>query len=117
MSIISIARPASNQTQRDGSRQRPAKSSDDYTDVVAILNDRWRVIACRHGVQWMLQHRNREETVAGDVWRGRSYCRTKEALIRCCDEHAGQIDPAARLTLVALPERIEPNVSQIEVTS
>ncbi len=43
--------------------------------------------------------------------------RTKEALIRCCDEHAGQIDPAARLTLVALPERIESNISPIEVTS
>jgi len=60
---------------------RPAESADSYP-VVVRLNGRWRVIACRHGVQWILQYRNRAETVARDVWRGRSYCRTREALIR-----------------------------------
>jgi hypothetical protein len=53
-----------------------------------------------------LQYRNRAETVARHVWRGRSYCRTKEALIRCRDEFASQIDPATRMPLAALPERI-----------
>jgi hypothetical protein len=64
------------------------------------------VIERRHGIQWILQRRNQAETVARHVWRGRSYCRPKEALNRCCDEHAGQIDPAARMMLEALPERI-----------
>lgn len=94
-----------------------AESDDSYPRVIAILNRGWRVIECRHGIQWILQRRNRAETVARHVWRGRSYCSTKEALIRCCDEHAGQIDPAARLTLMALPERIESNISPIEVTT
>jgi hypothetical protein len=96
-----------------------AESDDSYAHVVTILNGGWRVIECRHGIQWILQYRNRAETVARHVWRGRSYCRTKEALIRCCDKHAGRIDPAARTTLGALPERIDSekqNVPQTEVT-
>jgi hypothetical protein len=97
-----------------------AESDDSYPATVAVLNSAWRVIACRHGIQWILQRRNRAKTVARHVWRGRSYCRTKEALIRCCDEHAGQIDPAARMTLEALPERINSETQdsfQIEVAS
>jgi hypothetical protein len=97
-----------------------AESDDSYPSALAVLNSSWRVIICRHRTQWILQYRNRAETVARHVWRGRSFCRTKEALIRCCDEHAGQIDPAARMTLAALPQRITSeiqNVSQIEVAS
>lgn len=88
-------------------RGRRPKSSDEYTDLVANLNDRWRVIGCRDGVQWILQYRNRRhgaETVAKDVWRGRSYCRTKEALIRVCDTHTGGINKEARDILAGLPE-------------
>jgi hypothetical protein len=86
---------------------RRAESSNDYPDVVTILNHRWRVITCRHGIQWILQYRNRAETVARDSWRGRSYCRTKEALIRVCDAHAGCITPESRAVLDALPGRLE----------
>jgi hypothetical protein len=76
--------------------------------VVALLNPGWRVIACRDGVQWILQHRARPEvTDRLDVWAGRSFCRTKEALLRVCREHAGTIDPAAQVILSALPDRIE----------
>jgi hypothetical protein len=97
-----------------------AESDDSYPATVVVLNRGWRVIECRHGIQWILQRRNRAETVARHVWHGRSYCRTKEALIRCCDEHADQINPAAPRTLGALPDRIDSemqSVSQIEVTS
>jgi hypothetical protein len=86
-----------------------AESDNSYPFVV-VLNSGSRVIECRHGFQWTLQHRNRAETVARHVWRGQSYCRTKEALIRCCDEHADQIDPAANVILAALPERLQPDL-------
>ena len=82
---------------------RLAESDDSYPRVVAILNGQWRVIECRDRIQWFLQRRNRAKSVAKHAWRGRSYCRTREALIRCCNEHAGQIDPAARKTLEGLP--------------
>lgn len=88
------------------SSHRISESSDDYSDVVVLLNDRWRVIECRHGIQWIFQHRNRSETVSTGDWRGRSYCRTRQALRRCCDDHAGEIGPLARNILSALPERI-----------
>jgi hypothetical protein len=45
------------------------------------------------GIQWMLQVR------AGTGWRSRSFCQTREALIRCC---GGEQHPA----LLALPARI-----------
>jgi hypothetical protein len=81
------------------------ESSEAYPSIK--LNDRWRVIVCRDGIQWILQHRNRAETVSTNDWRGRSYFRTKEALIRSCDRFCGLIDPSAIAVLEALPERIE----------
>jgi hypothetical protein len=103
-SYISAARQAT----------RPAESGDRYP-VVAILNERFRVIRCRDGIQWVLQHRNvaagtggnRPETISTGDWRGRSYPRTREALIRCCCEHAGDINPVAVVALLALPERVK----------
>ena len=97
-----------------------AESDDSYPGVVAILNSGWRVIECRHGIQWIMQYRNRVETVARHVWRGGSYCRTREALIRCCDAHAGQVGLAARTILAALPERLNSEIQnsiQIKETS
>jgi hypothetical protein len=81
-----------------------AESDEEYPCIIR-LNRRWRVIECRDGIQWIIQARNRAETVARYVWRGRSYCRTQEALIRCCDRYAGALDPAAVAALRALPER------------
>ena len=83
------------------------ESSDSYGDVVAVLNPKWRVIRCRDGIQWILQSRD-SATAANGVWRGRSYCRTKEALLRVCAKHAGEINPTAAAILVALPDWIEP---------
>ena len=81
------------------------ESSDGYSRVVAILNGKWRVIECRDRVQWILQSRDSPKPEAG-LWRGRSYCRTKEALLRVCAAHAGKIAAAA---LAALPDWIEPS--------
>ena len=65
-----------------------------------------RVIECSHGIQWILQYRGRTETMATSRWRGRSYCRTLEALIGCCHAHAGEIEPSASIILAELPARI-----------
>jgi hypothetical protein len=82
------------------------------------LNAGWRVIVCRDGIQWVLQARNGTATVSSSDWRGRSYCRTREALIRCSDLEAGAIDPAAAAVLAALPWRIgEPLVERAPASS
>ncbi|MBR1212055.1 hypothetical protein [Bradyrhizobium sp. JYMT SZCCT0180] len=82
------------------------ETADDYPRIVAVLNSAWRVIECRDGLQWILQRRGSPERARGDDWRGRSYCRTKEALLRCTREYAGEIEPDAHTVLVALPARI-----------
>ncbi len=79
------------------------ESSDSYGDVVAVLNHKWRVIRCRDNVQWVLQSRD-SATAAKGVWRGRSHCGTKEALLRVCAAHAGELDPTAVGLLAELPE-------------
>jgi hypothetical protein len=54
---------------------RPHESSDDYPAVVAILDDRTRVIECANGIQWIIQRRQ------GRIWQGKYYCRTKAGLL------------------------------------
>jgi hypothetical protein len=83
------------------------ETADAYSGFVVQLNPDWRVVACRDRVQWILQRRGSPEKPRRDDWRGRSYCRTREALIRCTREHAGHIVPAALAILSALPERID----------
>ena len=83
-----------------------SESSDDHP-VLVTLNGRWRVIACRHGIQWILQYRNRAETVARDVWRGRSYCHQKRAnrrmasARRCASAHQEQAPVCTDLQTVS----------------
>jgi hypothetical protein len=81
----------------------PWGEENDTYPVVASLNDRWRVIVCKNSIQWVLQQRRGGR----NHWRGRSYCLTREALIRCSHEHAGTIAGDALVILLRLPERIE----------
>jgi hypothetical protein len=89
-----------------------SESSEGYAGVIARLNPRWRIIECRHRIQWILQYRASAETYPTSNWKGRSFCRTREALLRCCREHAGVIDPTAAAVLAALPERIDAPLTQ-----
>jgi hypothetical protein len=84
------------------------ESADDYHRVVAVLNDGWRVIECRDGIQWILQRRAGERHGMAR-WDSRSYCQTSEALNRVCRASAGAIDPAAVAVLTSLPSMIEPD--------
>lgn len=121
---------------------RRSETSDDYPGVVAVLNSRWRVVACAgavplQGIQWILQGRGKQgrsssETSPTADWRGRSFCRTKEALIRpgaapwgprkLCHTHCRKarlpIDPQALAILAALPDRFpEIGMKDIPITS
>lgn len=87
-----------------------SEEADDYCAIVARLNDSWRVIAGSCGIQWVLQHGYPDKNHGGMRWRGRSFCRTREALIRLCraqkaGPNVGPIDPVASAILDALPER------------
>jgi hypothetical protein len=95
-----------------------SEEADDYGAVVALLNDSWRVIACRAGIQWILQRRAGERH-GRPRWESRSYCRTKEALLRLSGPQkagpdVGQIAPVARAILEALPDRFPERLNNDE---
>ena len=83
-----------------------SEEADNHRAIVARLNDNWRVIVCAAGIQWILQRRSGKRHGRAR-WEGRSFCRTREALIRVSREHAGAVDPAAAAILAALQERID----------
>jgi hypothetical protein len=76
---------------------RCAECQDTYPALV-YLTDKVRVIECRDRLQWIVQCRR---SVCPKSWRGVSFFRTRESLLRC----AGRADPAAMARLRALPER------------
>jgi hypothetical protein len=70
--------------------------------VLAQLSDRWRVIY--DPLQWVLQRKESEERQKSSGWNNRSYCATKEGLIRRIRESCSEVDIAALATIKALPE-------------
>jgi hypothetical protein len=72
---------------------------NDAYPTIARLDDRWRVIACRQSIQWILQRQR------GGYWRGYWFCRTREALVRGARQHAGPINGDTLVILLRLPER------------
>ena len=78
-------------------RLRAEENSDDRP-VIAVLNDRWRVVECPGGIQWILQYRS-----GPTLWEGRYFCRSREGLLQCVREHAGEIGGDALVFLLRLP--------------
>ena len=99
--IQADTRPAGKSSVAHLSRPTFGEESDHYP-IVVQLNDRWRVVACKNSIQWILQRRRG----GVDHWRGYWFCRTREALLRGAREHASPIGGAALAILLRLPERI-----------
>jgi hypothetical protein len=75
------------------SRNPPHNSSN---GVTAQLNGGWRVVYDPQ--QWILQRRG------GNNWNNRSYCVTREGLLRCVREYCDEVDSEALARLRALAE-------------
>ena len=56
---------------------------DNYVQVVAQLSKRWRVIRCRHDLQWIVQKRPSADLNKG-LWVGQSYHMTLGSLRASC---------------------------------
>jgi hypothetical protein len=108
-----------NEPLREVLQPRPhrlAESNDAYPCL--RLNAEWRVIPCKDGVQFILQHLHAgAESTAAPRWEGRSYCRTTEALIRCCRAYCGPIDPTAAAAMASLPDRYAPGCLAVFTTT
>jgi hypothetical protein len=96
-----LTRPTTQSTVTTVSGRLLAEGNDDYRPVIAILNDRWRVVECAGGVQWILQCYG-----GPNRWRSRYFYRTREGLILCAREHAGEIGGVALMRLLKLPKWI-----------
>ena len=69
-----------------------------YSGVVAILASGWRVILCKDGLQWIVQHKG-----AGRDWRSLRFCASKAGLLDSL-RLAPAASPEARRAIAALPE-------------
>ncbi len=78
---------------------------DGYRAVVTMLSEKWRVITCRDGEQWIIQRRDGARN-GRPRWTGVHYCVTKSALLRLCRAVCDRIDPSAENLLADLPDTI-----------
>lgn len=72
----------------------------DYSGLLVTLNDDWRVIVCRDGIQWILQKRRGK---GSNRFAAVSYCRRRDGLVRCIGERCGEVHPFALDLIRALP--------------
>lgn len=56
------------------------ETDENYSGVIVREGD-WRVIACRDGIQWILQRRRRSERAAGVRWEAVGYYLARDPLI------------------------------------
>jgi hypothetical protein len=79
---------------------------DNYSGIVARLNDRWRIILCLDGLQWIVQRATRTDSPDGPRWEAVRYHRDRDAMLALGPALWGRADPEALATLAALPARI-----------
>jgi hypothetical protein len=70
--------------------------------LIAQLNNNWRVVD--HPLQWILQRRKGKPRKKNSGWRDRSFCTTREVLLRSIREYCGKVDQNALVDLQALPD-------------
>ena len=73
-----------------------------YT-LVAILNDRWRVVD--EGNQWILQVRKGRKTAKATGWRDKSFCTQRTTLLRCIHDDCGDVNADAMSVINQLPDQ------------
>ncbi|WP_068086799.1 hypothetical protein [Polycladidibacter stylochi] len=91
-----LVRTNKNYPKRSKVSSAQKESHENYGAIIAHSNN-WRVIACRDGIQWIIQ--KGVLSSHGRVWRGKSYCCTKKALLRNWTRLSGLCVPHKLLLL------------------
>ena len=99
--------PTPSQKSGSGSPLHPPNRERDdyYANVVLQLSPRWRIITCKHGIQWILQKRSVAPPNTG-TWAGKSYATTRDGLIAACSGRGLLSVSSMVVILSALPDRI-----------
>jgi hypothetical protein len=71
-----------------------------YKNLIVQLAPRWRVIACKDGIQWILQ---RKQASHAGPWRRMSYHINRDGLLRACGS-VGALNNDPLEALEALPD-------------
>ena len=105
--------PTTSQKSGSGSPLHPSNRERDdyYANVVLQFSPRWRIITCKHGIQWILQKRSVEPPNTG-TWAGKSYATTRDGLMAACSSRGLLSEAFARQVLEALPSNVRDFVSQ-----
>ena len=77
---------------------------DSYFQIVVHCRDNWRIIRCKHDLQWIIQKRSTGRPNRG-VFIGKSFHTTKQSLIEACSRLQLLDDPKILQSLLDLPER------------
>ena len=70
--------------------------------LITPLNSNWRVVD--DPLQWILQRKKGNPRKRNSGWIDRSFCATREVLLRCIREYCGDVDQKAFAQLKALPD-------------
>ena len=99
--------PTTSQKSGSGSPLHPSNRERDdyYANVVLQLSPRWRIITCKHGMQWILQKRSVAPPNTG-TWAGKSYATTRGGLMAACSGRGLLSEPSVMTVLSVLPDRI-----------
>lgn len=79
---------------------------DQYRNAIMELRDGWRIILCRHGLQFIIQKRSTKKPNRG-VWVGKSYHTTRDSLIEVCSNLNLLCRSEIKDELLKLPEKIK----------
>ncbi|MER8484249.1 hypothetical protein [Mesorhizobium sp. M1322] len=80
--------------------------SDTYYNIAFLIDEKWRVIVCPDGIQWILQVR-KGSLDGRPAWNGVSFCRSRTGLSRATREKARNISPEVEAQLAQLPDWVE----------
>jgi len=69
--------------------------------LLAQLNANWRVVD--DSLQWILQRKRGKPRKKNSGRQDRSFCTTREGLLRCIREYCGDIHPTCLARITALP--------------
>jgi hypothetical protein len=69
--------------------------------LIAQLNPNWRVVD--DPLQWILQRKQGNPRKKNSGWQDRSFCTTREGLLRCIRDYCGDVEPTCLAGVTALP--------------
>ena len=89
----------------------PQERDHNYTHIVVHIGTDFRIIECRHGIQWIVQKRQipkKSKVSRETTWRDVGYCRSRHGIDVLLKRHCGELSPHERQVVDSMPKFMEP---------